>query len=69
MKKIAMISHIASLISCFDQSYGTEVIKLFSCSTQLSMKLQLLINEEIAQININFRFISPKPVIYPADKC
>ena len=30
---------------------GPEVIKLFSCSTQLSMKFKLLINAEIAQIN------------------
>ena len=48
---------------------GTEVIKLFSCSTQLSIKLKLLINDEIAQINLDFRFRSPKPVIYSAHKC
>ena len=34
-----------------------EVIKLFSCSTQLSLKFQLLINTEIAQINLNFGFL------------
>ena len=28
---------------------GLEVIKLFSCSTQLSMKFQLLINVEIVK--------------------
>ena len=28
-----------------------EVIKLFSCSTQLSIKFELLINDKIAQIN------------------
>ena len=28
---------------------GLEVIKLFSCSTQLSMKFKLLINTEIAK--------------------
>ena len=30
---------------------GPEVIKLFSSSAQLSMKFQLLINAEIAQMN------------------
>ena len=44
---------------------GPEVIKLFSCSTQLSMKFKLLINTENAKINGNFRLKSPKPVIYP----
>ena len=29
---------------------GPEVIKLFSCSTQLSLKFQILIDTEIAQI-------------------
>ena len=33
-----------------DQGPGPEVIELFSCSTQLSLKFQILINTEIAQI-------------------
>ena len=48
---------------------GPEVIKLFSCSTQLSMKFKMLINIEIAKINGNFMFRSQKPAIYPANKC
>ena len=48
---------------------GPEVIKLLSCSTQLSMKFELLIYIEIAKVNENFGFKSPKPVIYPANKC
>ena len=48
---------------------GAEVIKLFSCSTQLSMKFKMLINIEIAKIYGIFRLKSPKPVIYPANKC
>ena len=48
---------------------GPEVIKLFSCSTQLRMKFKLLINTETAKINENFRFQSQKPVVYPANKC
>ena len=41
-----------------------KVIKLFSCSTQLSMKFKPLINIEIAEIYEIFRFKSPKPVVY-----
>ena len=47
---------------------GPEVIKLLSCSAQLSIKFIQLINTEIAKINGNFRFKSLKPAIYPADK-
>ena len=32
------------------------VIKLFSCSAQLSMKFKMLINIEIAEINGTFGF-------------
>ena len=46
-----------------------EVIKLFSCSTQLSMKFKMLIDIEIAKIYRIFRFNSLKPAIYPANKC
>ena len=48
---------------------GAEVIKLFSCSTQLSMKFKMLINIEIAKIDGIFRFNSLEPAIYPANKC
>ena len=48
---------------------GAEVIKLFSCSTQLSMKFKMLINIEIAKINGIFRFNSLEQAIYPANKC
>ena len=40
-----------------------------SCSAQLSLKLKVLINTEIAEINWNFGFRSTKPVIYHAYKC
>ena len=40
-----------------------EVVKLFSFSTKVSMKFKLLINLEIAQINGNFRFKSPKQAL------
>ena len=46
-----------------------EVIKLFSCSTQLSMKFKMLINIEITKIDGIFRFNSLEPAIYPAYKC
>ena len=48
---------------------GAEVIKLLSCSTQLSMKFKMLINIEIAKIYGIFMFNSLKPAIYPAHKC
>ena len=48
---------------------GLEVIKLFSNTTQMSLKLQLLINVEIVKISGKFSFKAPKLVIYPANKC
>ena len=48
---------------------GSEVIKGFSGSTQLSMKFKMLMDIEIAKIDEIFSFISPKPVIYPVNKC
>ena len=36
---------------------GAEVIKLFSCSSQLSMKLEMLINIKIARFNGISRFL------------
>ena len=47
---------------------GAEVMKLFSCSTQLSMKFKMLINIEIAKIDGIFKFNSLEPAIYPANK-
>ena len=37
---------------------GSEVIKLFSCSTQLSMKISMLINMKMPTIVGIFKFIS-----------
>ena len=49
---------------------GPEVIKLFLCSTQLSLKFQLLSNVKIVRIDGIFMFKSIlKPIIYPANKC
>ena len=55
--------------TCFPSAQGPEVIKLFSCSTQLSMEFKMLINIDIAKIYGIFRFNSLKPAIYPANKC
>ena len=41
--------------------------KLPFISTQLSMKVKLLINTEIAEIEVNFRSRSPKSIIYSAN--
>ena len=46
-----------------------EVLKNFSCSTQLNKKFKLLINTEIPiKIVRKFRFGLAKPVSYPANK-
>ena len=42
---------------------GPKVIKLFSCSTQLSMKFKFLINTEMAQINPFFWSRPSEPFI------
>ena len=69
-----VLGHCQQCIVCLLQCGGSRVqnhkyfIKLFSCSSQLSIKFELLINTEIALIDGNFRFRST-PVIYPADKC
>ena len=51
------------------QGTDPEVMKLFSSSAQLSMKLTLLINAEIVKNCGKFRFKTQKLVIYPAHKC
>ena len=60
---------MSSLVKTDQMRPGPEVIKLFSCSAQLSWKFKALINTEIAKINQHLRFRSPNPVIYPANKC
>ena len=64
MKLEISTKHLFSVTLCYtDRSFikvfvrfkhhgpGTEFIKKNSCSTQLSLKLQFLINTEIAQIH------------------
>ena len=43
--------------------------KTFSCSSQLSMKLKLLINIKLAKFNGILRLKSSKLVMYPAHNC
>ena len=63
-----MMNPVIKRLRCISiWSTWAEIIKLFSCSTLLSMKLKLLINSKIAKINGNSRFKSPKPVIYPSN--
>ena len=48
---------------------GPEVIKLFSCSTQLSTKFQMLIKAKI-QTNVDVSFFKPlRCCLYHANKC
>ena len=51
---VAMDLWMAEMITAMGP--GSEVIKLFSCSTQLSMKFQLLIYTQIAKINGTLMF-------------
>ena len=48
---------------------GPEVIKLFSCSTELSMKFQLLIKTKIPANKEVSYFKSLRCCIYHANKC
>ena len=48
---------------------GPEVIKLFSCSTQLSTKFQLLIKTKIPTSAEISCFMSLRCCIYHAHKC
>ena len=48
---------------------GPEVIKLFSCSAQQSMKFQLLTDVKIVKNSGKFRIKTQDLVIYPAHKC
>ena len=46
---------------------GPKVIKLFSCSTQLSLKFVLLVDFKIPTVNGIIGFRSSEPVIYSAN--
>ena len=50
------------------KKFGPEVIKLFSCSTQLSMKFQLLLNTKIST-NKEVSCFKSLRCIYHANKC
>ena len=67
--EIFVVMNMVRLVLQVNLLLGPEVINLVLCSAQLSMKLTVLINTRIAQINRCVRFRSPKPLIYPADKC
>ena len=57
MKKEGSFTFIACLVGGMRGFKASpQVIKLFSCSTQLSMKNEMLINTQIAKINGTFRF-------------
>ena len=54
---------------CLLNTPGPEVIKLFSCSTQLSTKFQLLINTKIPTNKEVSCCKSLRCCIYHANKC
>ena len=51
------------------RSYRPDVLNLFSCSTQLSMKFQLLIKTKIPTNKVVPCFKSLRCCIYPTNKC
>ena len=51
-------------IVCSKTYVGPQVIKLFSCSTLLSMKFSLLINKEMSTIVGFFIFVSRKMFMF-----
>ena len=53
-----LFNDISTPVCHFISSPGPKVIKLFSCSTQLSMKFSLLINMKMPTIFGIFIFIS-----------
>ena len=48
---------------------GTELIKLFSCSTQLSMEFQMIIKSKMLKNKDFSCFQMPRCCIYHAHKC
>ena len=48
---VLMVVHFCFLRTCFLMNTGPKVIKLFSCSTQLSTKVILLINVKMPTIH------------------
>ena len=50
LAQILMILQLKDRKNCWDNSPGPEVIKLFSCSTQLSMKFFLLITVKMPTV-------------------
>ena len=61
--------HVRTTVSLWIYRPGPEVVKLFSCSTQLSLKFEFLRDVIVAKINEFLRFKSSKSVIYLAHKC
>ena len=67
--KVNYICHPQEDGNDYYQYPGLEVIKRFSCSTQLSTKFQLLIKTKIPTNKEVYCFMSRKCCIYHAQKC
>ena len=63
-----MINRFVYFVRCIARKPGLEVIKLFPCSTQLSMKFQLLIKTELPTNEEVYCFKSLRCCIYHANK-
>ena len=51
------------------QNTGPKVIKVFSCSSQLSMKFQMLIHIKILRNSFFLGSDKHRMLVYPAHKC
>ena len=60
---------IKNMESKWEKYVGKQDLKLFSCSTQLSTKFQLLTNTKILTNKEVSRFKSLRCCIYHANKC
>ena len=60
---------VASSSTMPETQSGLEIIKLFSCSNQLSMKLQLLLKTKMLKVKSFTCFKTLRCCIYPAYKC
>ena len=66
-RKLKGLENTGLDITC--ESSGPEVIKLLSCSTQLSKKFQLLIKTKIPKEEDGSYFKSLRYCVYHANKC
>ena len=53
----------------YSRNSGSDVIKTFSCSTELSMKFYMIVNIKHQVIQLFLGSDKPKMLFFPAHKC